>query len=176
LFAGRPISMDMRRWIEPAYKYLTSIIEGARVETEVTVVGNGYAGRIDLKIKRGNCVVIVDFKTCKAIPKEPYTEHSLQLAAYARAVWRDSGIDDVSIKTMNLYISTLKEGEFVAYQNPPWAETYLRGFRPLVQFWQWQNSYVPNQPVCSECAVPISPLDGGMCPACKANTSAECAA
>jgi hypothetical protein len=175
LFAGRPISMDMRRWIEPAYRHLMSVIGDAKVETEITVVGDGYAGRIDLKAETDSLITLIDFKTCKTIPKEPYPEHDLQLAAYADAVWVRGGAGK-RITTMNIYISTVKEGEFAIYRNPPWSDTYLLGFRPLVQFWQWQHNYSPSQPECSECNVPISPLDGGMCPACKANTSAECAA
>lgn len=61
---------------------------------ELTVVGHGYAGTLDLlaldnfgvpeDAKIGPAPrVIVDWKTCKALPEAPYADHEAQVAAYA---------------------------------------------------------------------------------------------
>jgi len=51
------------------------------VETETTIFGNGYAGRIDLIAYVDGVLTLVDLKTSKSI----YREYRLQVAAYAKA-------------------------------------------------------------------------------------------
>jgi hypothetical protein len=120
----------------PAIKIVNEL--GRVVASEKIIVGNGYAGTLDALLE-GNETTIVDFKTCKKLPKESWDEHKLQLSAYAVAAAAGSK----KIQTANIYISTSSPGECVLCLNHDWSKTYFDGFRPLVQYWCWLNSYLP---------------------------------
>ena len=113
---------------------------GNVLATEKIMVGEGYAGRIDA-ILDGNEITVVDFKTTKTLPKESWTEHLLQLSAYAKS-FGNSG--DKKINTVNIYISSIEAGKIVVCQNPDWQETFERGFKPLLNYWQFANNFNPN--------------------------------
>jgi hypothetical protein len=74
-------------------------------------------------------------------------EHKLQLSGYGRA-FLDSMPDDETTRRVyvgNVYISTVECGKFIILETPDWYETFERGFRPLVDFWQWSKGYAPEQ-------------------------------
>lgn len=143
------VNPDIVPWIRPAFDDLR--MRGTLVASEINVVGHGYAGRVDL-IQRDNAseeLMIWDFKSTKKLPKDaPWTEHRLQLSAYARAyseeVFKKFG-KVIPIRVGNVYISTLIPGEYVILTDPDWSTTYSQGFMPLVGFWQWVNRYAPLQ-------------------------------
>jgi ATP-dependent exoDNAse (exonuclease V) beta subunit len=110
---------------------------GNVLATEKIMVGEGYAGRIDA-ILDGNEITVVDFKTTKTLPKSSWTEHQLQLAAYAKSLG-NSG--DKKINTANIYISTVDAGKIVVCKNPDWQETFERGFKPILNYWQFANGF-----------------------------------
>ena len=111
---------------------------GNVMATEKIMVGEGYAGRIDA-ILDGNEITVVDFKTTKSLPKESWTEHQIQLAAYAMALGNSSG---KKIKTVNIYISTINVGKIVVCQNPDWQKTFEHGFKPILNYWQFANDLI----------------------------------
>lgn len=95
---------------------------------------------------------MTDYKASKTLPDPnkggAWLEHRLQLAAYAKA-WdlrcRKMGLEAKPIILRNVYISTIKEGEFVICEHEePWQEVYANGFAPLVKHWQWANGYKPD--------------------------------
>lgn len=141
LLRGERIDDELRPWVEPAYLHLKSIAQVK--ETELILVGNGYAGRCDYIGQSGGDELIVDYKTTKKLPpKESWSEHRLQLSAYAEARWQSKQCI-ATITTANLYISTAECGKFVMHHNGPWADDYRFGFQPLVQHWQWSTGYTP---------------------------------
>lgn len=140
LARGTLVAGDILPWITPAWNHIKSLSDD--LKTEEIIVGDGYAGRLDLMVANDDGITLVDYKTTKTIPKKPYDEHRLQLAAYANAV---ASLTMLQVKTANLYISTVNQGEFKWIENEPWEVDFIGGFRPLLQLWQWKNNYVPEQ-------------------------------
>lgn len=152
LFSNRPepISEDIKPWVMPAYEAIKD--RGSVITTEQILVGDGYAGRTDLILGRINpeCYEIWDFKSAKKLPDPKkggaWADHRLQLSAYAEAFLESqfavqAKLTVPSIRTANLYISTVEQGKFVICEHPEWQETYQEGFVPLVYYWQWANKY-----------------------------------
>lgn len=147
LSKNQPVAEDLIPWIQPAWAALSKY--GSPIAVEMHIVGRGYGGRVDILQKAPDCLWIWDYKTTKKLPeKGAYPEHRLQLAAYAAAVewdlFKKSG-QSVTIKTGNVYISSIDQGQFVICEHPEWKETFNRGFAPLVAHWQWSTGFVPNQ-------------------------------
>ena len=139
LAKGQTVDSGTLVWIEAAWKHALTI--GTPVESEVILVGNGYAGRCDLIIRSAETDFVVDFKTAKKLPtKGSWNEHRLQLAAYA-AAWQ-IGNNERLVKTANLYLSTIETGLFAWWENPPWKDD-LPVFEAALAIWQWQNNYKP---------------------------------
>jgi len=137
LFRGERIEDDLRPWIEPAYQAVKR--KDSLWQVETVVVGDGYAGTVDLIQSTPDAVLIVDWKTTKKLPKSAWPEHLLQLGAYAKA-YQDPG--ERPITTANVYISTVDCGKFTICVHGPWHPA-AEAFRNLVALWQWQNSYTP---------------------------------
>lgn len=147
---GGQIAAELEPWVMPVTSYLMS--RGTVVATEKILVGDGYAGRVDLIQNIGTDTWIWDFKTTKKLPKsdKAWDEHVLQLGAYAAAHDRGVKWNHRNIRTGNIYISTLEPGEFAVCEHDPetlhWGDVYWKGFKPILEFWQWSNRYKPEQP------------------------------
>lgn len=147
-FQGVDVTPDLLPWIRPAAEAIFK--RGTRVTSEKVVVGYGYAGRVDLIQESEKAWLIWDFKTTKKLPpKESWSDHVLQLAAYAKAFERmmaQSNEPPKPIQTLNCYISSLEQGKFVIWENNPvWTKDFAEGFAPLVTHWQYKNDYKPQQ-------------------------------
>lgn len=131
-------------WIFPA---LFSVLQrGSVLDVECCVIGDGYAGKLDLAQEAPDAIWLWDWKTAKKLPdpkKGAWPEHVLQLSAYARAWFSRSA--SKPIRTGNVYISTVEQGKFVICEHGPWEQAYSCGFMPLVQHWQWATGYKPKQ-------------------------------
>lgn len=143
-FSGQTPDAEIWPWIEKPFVDIGK--RGKVIGTEVIVCGNGYGGKIDLVQETDHEVWIWDWKTSKKLPNPDkggaWQEHKLQLAAYAAAWGKSTG--EKPIRTGNIYISTVTQGEFcVCEHQEDWRETYALGFKPLVAVWQWLNSYRP---------------------------------
>lgn len=136
----QPIADDLTAYVLPAVEACKRDL-GSVAFTEKIVVGRGYAGKADAGFHTGTLLTLVDFKTTKTIPKRPYDEHRLQLAAYASAL---AQVVRQPIRTANCYISTTEPGKFAVLINEPWPLDY-DAFTHLVAYWQWANDYVPVQ-------------------------------
>jgi hypothetical protein len=143
LFQGRDaeVSPETLPWVLPAFQAISA--RGKTIAVEQVVVGDGYAGRLDLR------QWLWDWKTTKKLPDPKkggaWSEHRLQLSAYASALFVESNCHTSDFCTGNVYISTVEQGAFVICEHGPWTDTYLRGFKPLVTHWQWSTGYVPQQ-------------------------------
>lgn len=131
-------------WDEKLKESVSPVLEavnrlGKFHSAERVVIGKGYAGKMDCLLETPDGFIVVDFKTAKRIPKASYDEHRLQLAAYAGA------LKENVISTANIYISTTEIGSVKTVVNDGWSETFIRGWLPLVSFWQWKNNYKPAQ-------------------------------
>lgn len=151
-FTGLPVPPDMEVYVRPLIENL--IARGQVGSAEVTLIGEGYAGKTDLIQDCPEYWHMVDFKSSKKLPDPnkggAYPEHRLQLSAYAKA-WSEklkrAGKLDKPIVVSNAYISTTNPGEFIVIEHEqPWEETFEKGFRPLLVHWMWANNYWPVQP------------------------------
>lgn len=123
------------------YGYVVPVIEelqkiGQVIGSEQIVVGEGYAGKLDCKCQDTGKIVVVDFKTTRNIPKQPYDEHLLQIAAYCGAI---GATGDDRIEGAIIYISTSNPGELKVCSVADWTGDYRR-FRLLLEFWKLTNS------------------------------------
>lgn len=144
ILSDEPANPSVRDFVVPALALLNEKIPGmTNAITETVVVGNGYAGRIDLLTDTTDAIWIVDFKTTKKLPpKEPWNEHKLQLSAYATAETRKKQPgDNRPIRTANLYIDTLNPGKLAWFEVEDWNKIYHAAFLPLIDVWCWMNNY-----------------------------------
>ena len=107
---------------------------------EQTVVGDGYAGMVDLH----NDDFVIDWKT-KDIKdtdtgkKLAYPEMCQQLTAY------DSALGGKQRRLINVFIDRTDPGKVLLHEwQPEEAEKALKEFQLLVQLWQSQKNYFPN--------------------------------
>lgn len=138
--SGKECGTEILPWIQSCRDEVLK--RGKILEIEKILVGEGYAGKTDLIQENGE-IWIWDWKSASKLPeKGSWTEHRLQLSAYAAAY---SQLIQRSIRTGNIYISTKERGKFALFENPEWQYDYLHGFKPLVKHWQWAKGYVPQQ-------------------------------
>ena len=141
-------AIGMRDWDRTLEAYVNPVLQwvmetGKVVWTEKHLVGDGYGGRGDILLNNEslNALVLADFKTTSKLPdKESWLEHRLQTSAYAATL---GNTDSQRILTGNVYISTKNPGEIKAFTQDDWADTYVRGFCPLMSYWQWAHKYYP---------------------------------
>lgn len=145
ILSGGKVSDDLLPWVKPVTDYLQAEFNEV-ISVERILIGDGYAGRTDLIALKDKTAWVLDFKTAKKLPlnSKSWDEHVLQLGAYAHAYCRQDRVDPNLIRTGNIYISTIEQGEFiVAPHEPDWVNVYIHGFHPLVKYWQWVNDYRP---------------------------------
>lgn len=136
---GGECSPMLSEYVAPVIKEVSRF--GRLIAVEKCVVGDGYAGRLDVACE-GDVIAVVDIKTTKKLPKESYSEHKLQLGAYARTMMGNTG--DKRIVTANIYVDSTKPNNLVTTINDDWQETYANGFLPVLNYWQWVNKYKPQ--------------------------------
>jgi hypothetical protein len=148
--SGQEPEPDMVPWIAPAAEAILKL--GSHVTSEKILVGNGYAGKTDLIQETETHWLLWDYKSTKKLPDPnkggAWTEHVLQLAAYAASFWKllSQVNNQKPIRTANCYISTVEQGKFVICDHDPdWQKTFNQGFAPLVQHWCWKNNYRAQQ-------------------------------
>lgn len=137
---GQPWDISLAVHVNPVLEALKPF--GTMRYAEKIIVGKGYAGKTDYIAETDREIFIADFKTTKKLPKEPWDEHKLQLSAYAAGLG-DTG--DKWIRIVNIYISTTEPGNIAVLDAGDCVQIYGDGFAPLVQYWQWQVGYVPQQ-------------------------------
>lgn len=143
-FMGQEVDPDIRPWIDPAVKELCK--RGQLVCAEKILIGKGYGGRTDLILESPECFWMVDYKGTKKLPeKGAWTEHVLQLSAYAAAFQsKTNGQIDKPIRCTNVYISTIEKGKFAIWDHDPdWQKAFNMGFYPLLKVWCFVNQYWP---------------------------------
>lgn len=148
----RPVDPEIKPYIEGVIEFLHERRD-REFTAERVLVGEGYAGRADLIVRESPFeVIIYDFKSAKAIPKDdsPYFDHRLQLAAYAKAFLKmvlnvRDGECSVRVRVGNIYISTSDIGQFKVIMHDEWELAYEHGFRHALGLWQFHNNYVPAQ-------------------------------
>jgi len=150
---GLEIDAEIFPWVKDALEAIMAF--GEVISTETGLVGDGYAGRCDLMQEFETHLSITDYKGSKTLPDPlkggAWSEHRLQLAAYAKA-WqlmrRAAGQPEKPIIRRNVYISTVNQGQFVICEHEEdLDEIYFGGFAPLVKHWQWVNGYKPAQQI-----------------------------
>jgi hypothetical protein len=142
LSLNKKIDPTLEPWIMPAWQAAVGErgLFGAIFAVEDIVVGNGYAGKVDLVTWDGQTTWIVDWKCVKNLPRNgPWPEHRLQLSAYAKALLNSF---HPVIRTAVIYLSTTKAGEFYGLGDQgEWEDTYKHGFRPLLEYYRWSRGF-----------------------------------
>ena len=106
-------------------------VTGRIVKIESVVVGNGYAGRMDVMTENEEFFTVMDFKSASTLPeKDSWDDHKLQTAAYAAAF---GNTNSKRIRTANLYLSTKEPGKMAWFSQDHWRATYELGFLPLLR-------------------------------------------
>lgn len=148
LFRGQQLPKpEIYPWVKPAFEFMRS--SGELVGTEKILLGDGFAGRADLFQKHPDYWILRDYKSTKSMPNPKqgaWPEHRLQLAAYAKA-FLDSLPETERCRRVvcsNVYISTIIPGSYVVCETEDWFETYERGFKCLLNYWQFANQYAPT--------------------------------
>lgn len=136
VLSDKPYGPALMTYVWPVVLLVKSV--GVVRETEKVVVGDGYAGTLDLLTETDEFVDVWDFKSAKTLPKESWIEARLQLSAYAQAV---GATGNRRIRTNNIYISTTEPGKIAHFAHDDWPETYNQGFKPLLQVWRWLNQF-----------------------------------
>lgn len=136
---GKPCPKDMKVFVEPTVALIREL--GTVRFTEKILVGDEYGGRADLVLENDQSITLLDYKTCKKLPKEQYEEHKLQLSAYAPLL---GNTGDKRICAGNLYISKEEPGKVALFFDDDWPSTFNQGFVPLLKFWQWRNNFYPR--------------------------------
>jgi|SRR6516164_3613355 hypothetical protein len=149
-FLGKKDQIDpeILPWILPAAEHIGK--SGELVCAERCLVGAGYAGRTDLILRTPSAWRVWDWKSTKTLPDPKYgayPEHRLQLSAYGRAFLDMLPTEEMhkTVYVGNVYISTVDCGKFIVCETSDWFETFERGFRPLIEHWQWSKGYAPTQ-------------------------------
>lgn len=67
LALNKPVDADLLPWVTPAWEFIRSL--GVVLSAETCVVGQGFAGKVDLMLSPGpEEVLLVDYKTSKKLP------------------------------------------------------------------------------------------------------------
>ena len=111
---------------------------------EATLIGDGYAGKVDAIVFDAGRVLVVDFKTTAKCPKESHKEHKMQLSAYAAAYETSSNYSASDITTVNIYISKTEPGKIAVCENQDWTKSY-RTFMKLLDLWCDLKDYDPRK-------------------------------
>lgn len=137
--ANEEYDKELTVYVTPVLSTLKAM--GKVVWAEKVLVGDGYAGRADILVDSGRELFLTDFKTTGKLPKnDSYMEHKLQTSAYAKAI---GNTGDKKVLTANIYISTSEPGQIKLFMQDNWQDTYAKGFRRLLKYWQWANDYYP---------------------------------
>lgn len=141
MLAGEPVLEELQVYVDAARKEIAALGSFQREEcdTEQVVIGPGYAGRIDLRIKQADCLTVIDFKTCKTIPRKAYPENLMQLAAYSEATQLSSHYYPAVIMA-NIYISTTDPGKAVTIIHENLADAY-EAFLHCLKLWKWIHNF-----------------------------------
>jgi hypothetical protein len=130
---GEPINEKWRAHVGHAIEAVMP--SGVMRKSEFVIVGEGYAGRVDLLTEDRDWLTLIDFKSVNKLPKESWLEAKLQTSAYAAALGNTNG---KRIRTGNVYVDRATAQVMISLQED-WQETYERGFKPLLQYWSWVN-------------------------------------
>lgn len=132
---GKPFNPDLLKYVEPVVNETNQF--GQMVMCETVVIGDRYAGKMDSLFQDIGLLTVLDFKTCKKLPKKSWFEHQCQLGAYALTLG-NTGSD--RIQTANIYISTTEPGQVLTCINKDW-ERPAKAFLALAEYWRLVNGY-----------------------------------
>lgn len=136
VLTGEQCPKELEPFVMPAIAEMKQF--GTAQSSELVVVGDRCAGRLDATFWNDSITTVVDIKTATNPPiKGSWLDHRLQLSFYAKALDNGGG----PIQTANVYIGTKTPGVVVVDVHKDWRETYERGFKPLLDYWCFANDY-----------------------------------
>ena len=138
-------------YIAPALGWLVAkLAEGWTVAAkEEVLVGDGYAGRVDLVLLRAGRALVVDWKSRKTRPEEtdksafaPYPTQEMQLAAYAMA-FRLMHAEVTAVETANVILSSTEPGRWAVRPHGDVGGAW-EAFQATLALWAWVKGYDPR--------------------------------
>jgi hypothetical protein len=126
-FHFKPVDLDLLPLVNQVMQEINKL--GRVVATEKVIVGAGYCGTTDC-ILEGNDIWVLDFKTCRKIPDQPYDEQRLQISAYAAGV---GNTGNKRIRSALVYVNWLTNE--IKVVETEWEKDYPR-FQLLLNFWK----------------------------------------
>ena len=134
-FNGQSVAGAIAPWLDPVLAFFANR-PAASLSTEQILIGDGYGGKCDLQeIPEHGEQWIWDIKTAKKLPeKGAWWEHRMQCAAYAKARQQNGQ----TIRTGNIYISTVEPGKFVVCEHGDWWPAW-EAFACLRDYWYLAN-------------------------------------
>lgn len=132
--SGQPYDQKYEPHVEAVRERLA--ILGRVVFTEKILVGDGYAGRTDCGLENDDEIIVVDFKGCKQLPREPYVEHRMQIAAYCAAL---GNTGDKIVSGLVVYIDRNTPGLNAVHMISDWSIDYQK-FKCLLAYWKLANN------------------------------------
>ena len=136
--AEKPFEPEWIPYVQAVLPIVKSL--GRLCYTEKVLVGDGYAGRVDLVQETDRHIMVLDFKTTKKLPSEAYAEHRMQVAAYCHAL---GNTESKHVIGGLLYISTLEPGMTTLSLLDDWQKDYEQGFKRALGLWAYMNDYQP---------------------------------
>jgi hypothetical protein len=144
LLNGEQPDSELEPYWHPASAWLDDAMGICCNHIEEIVVGDGYAGCCDLRgALMDGTLVVVDWKSTKKIPDEPYAEHCEQVSAYA-AAWPAAAMNLDKCRAFIGYISTTEPGQFTALEVTDLEHHYRHGFLPCLELWIKRKQYDPR--------------------------------
>ena len=123
----------LRNELTPMFRELLSRY-GKPVLVEHPFAACGYGGTIDLVLESQEFRrVVVDYKTTSKVPKVPWPEHRLQLAAYAGPA--------LATGRVSVYISTKQSGEYAIYEHDTRLDEDYQAFRNVLAVWRYMKGF-----------------------------------
>jgi hypothetical protein len=150
---GKPFDAALKVHVHPALDWVKKAgITPTLIEQ--TIVGDGYAGTVDLRGTLGDGLVLVDWKSTNSVPKDkPWDDHPVQVGAYAVAWLNSLGeIQKAPLRCFVGYISTKEPGVFKVFEVEDWVEAYDQEFMPSLSIWIRRKGYNPREEATAEVA------------------------
>lgn len=152
---GRLYAPQFEPFVKAAMREVMQLGRAATVE-KVYVHPTGYAGRADLVTEQQGLLTVLDYKTCKTLPKKgPWPEALLQTGALADCLPRvelshsdmqeceSAGLmEPTRIQTAVLYISTTEPGATKLFVQQDW-QTHAAMFQHVFALWKFLQNYDP---------------------------------
>jgi hypothetical protein len=149
-YVGVPYPEDLAPYVAPVVKWKQEKqLIFAQREKVVVNLAHGFAGTMDVAVRFGDGIGVLDFKTRKTkpgMPIIPYDGQAMQIAAYAATFWGEESL--ARVYGGNVFISTTEPGRMEVFTyRPEQLVVEWETFRMACAIWRHLRNYDPRQPM-----------------------------